>query len=234
MNMRRELSEAASAPFRAAGPYAYHFARGKLAGDPIFGEILARGLLATRTRILDLGCGQGLLAAWLLAARRRHGAGGWPENWPVAPDPVTIRGIEIVRRHVLRARRALGNQAEFVIGDLRTADFGSADGIVILDVLHYIDYADHERILRRVHAALAAGGVLLLRVGDAGGGLGFTISKWVDQIVALIGGRGLIPVYCRSVPEWQELLALTGFDSEALPVSAGTPFANVLLIAKPR
>jgi hypothetical protein len=38
-------------------------------------------------------------------------------------------------------------------------------------------------------------------------------------------------VYCRSVPEWQRLLASMGFQVEATPMSAGTPFANMMLIA---
>jgi tRNA A58 N-methylase Trm61 len=120
MSPARELLNSASRPYRACGRFAYHFARGKLRQDPVFAAIVARGLLAGRARILDLGCGQGLLAACLLAA------GSHAE----------IRGIERVRRYALRARRALGDQAEFVIGDVRGTDFGRADGVVILDVLH--------------------------------------------------------------------------------------------------
>ena len=68
----RELLAAASAYYRPAGAFAWRFARGKLAADPVFPALLAQGLLAGRTRILDLGCGQGLLAAWLLAAHACH------------------------------------------------------------------------------------------------------------------------------------------------------------------
>ena len=72
MSLARELVNSASEPYRACGRFAYHFARGKLARDPVFAAILSRGLLSGRTRILDLGCGQGLLAAWLLAAGSRN------------------------------------------------------------------------------------------------------------------------------------------------------------------
>jgi hypothetical protein len=40
-------------------------------------------------------------------------------------------------------------------------------------------------------------------------------------------------MYWRPVTEWQRLLTSMGFQSEALPMSAGTPFANTLLIARP-
>ena len=66
------LIDSASAYYRGAGRFAWHWARGKLGGDPAFATILARGLLSGRSRILDLGCGQALLAAWLLAARACH------------------------------------------------------------------------------------------------------------------------------------------------------------------
>jgi SAM-dependent methyltransferase len=218
LSLERELVNSASEPYRACGRFVYYFARGKLGRDPVFAAILSRGLLAGRTRNLDLGCGQGLLAAWLLAAGSQ----------------AEICGIELVRRYVERAQQAWGGQAKFVIGDMRRTDFGSADGVVILDVLHYIEYAEQRGILERARAALIGDGVLLLRVGDAGSGLGFKIGKWMDQMTLLMTGRGFRQLHCRSVAGWRELLSAAGFDSEAIPMSAGTPFANVLMIAKPR
>jgi SAM-dependent methyltransferase len=229
----RALIDAASAPYRASGRYAYHFARGKLRGDPAFAGILELGLLRDHERIVDLGCGQGLLAAWLFAARAYYVSNGWPTDWPAAPRPASIRGIELRERDVRRAQRALSEKAEFVTGDIRYAEYGNADAVVILDVLHYMDYRSQEQVLERVRAALGAGGVLLMRVGDADGGIRFRISKCVDQIVLFAHEYRPPRFYCRSVRDWRNLLAGYGFQSEAVPMSAGTPFANVLLIASP-
>ncbi|MDP9082510.1 MAG: class I SAM-dependent methyltransferase [Pseudomonadota bacterium] len=212
------LLDKASEPYRASGRFAYGFARGKLRRDPVFGAILARGLLTQRARILDLGCGQGLLAAWLLAAGSR----------------ARIRGIELEHRYVVRAQRAWGKYAAFETGDLRKTDFGSVDGIVILDVLHYIEYADQCNVLLRARRALLVDGVLLLRVADGGGGWGFKLAKWVDQTTLVLRGRGFRQLHYRSALQWQRLLSDSGFDSEAVPMSRGTPFANVLMIATPR
>jgi SAM-dependent methyltransferase len=225
------LIEGACEPYRNAGRFAYHFARGKLSADPVYRAILERGMLLGRGHILDLGCGQGLLAAWLRAAVRIYESGSWPAGWPPAPKPRSTRGIELMVRDVERARLALGPVCEISQGDIRTAEFGAADAVVILDVLHYMTGEAQRQVLRRVRSALPLGGLLLLRIGDAGGGLRFRYSQWVDKVVMLFRGHSLVTTYCRSVAQWRELLHECGFDAEAAPMSDGTGFANVLLIA---
>ncbi|MEP6702409.1 MAG: class I SAM-dependent methyltransferase, partial [Betaproteobacteria bacterium] len=211
--------------------FAWQFARGKLGGDPAFRALLERRLVRDGT-LLDLGCGQGLLAAWLLAARDRFETGSREDDRPVPPRLAAITGIELLPAEVRRARRALGSRAEFVVGDIRTTAFPRADTVAILDVLHYIPIAEQDAVLRRVRAALNPSGVLLLRIGDAGAGFGFRYSNWVDRSVMLVKGHGWNPLYCRSLAEWKTALAQLGFDVESQPMSEGTPFANVLLVAR--
>jgi SAM-dependent methyltransferase len=228
------LLDSACEPYRRAGRFAYHFARGKLGSDPVFPAILERGLLTDRTRLLDLGCGQGLLSAWLRAARQCADRGQWPKGWPSAPRILATRGIELMASDVARAYIALGASCGIVQGDIRHADFGQADAAVILDVLHYMEKAAQREIVRRVRAALPTGGLMLLRVGDADGGWRFRYSQWVDKVVMLIRGHSLVTTHCRGLNEWRELLEQCGFEAEATPMSQGTPFANVLLVARAR
>ncbi|HXN10212.1 MAG TPA: class I SAM-dependent methyltransferase [Steroidobacteraceae bacterium] len=230
---RTRLLAEASEPYRAAGRFAYHFARGKLGGDPAFTAILERGLLAGHSGILDLGCGQGLLAAWLRAAARCWAEGCWPAGWPPPPSGVSWRGIELMPRDIERARLALGPAAALTLGDIRSVGFGTADAVVVLDVLHYMSFEEQRAMLQRVRAALRVPGRLLLRVGDRAGGLRFHISRWVDHAALLARGHGLAPLHCRGIAQWRALLRECGFDSEPLPMSQGTPFANVMLIAHP-
>jgi SAM-dependent methyltransferase len=225
------LLDAASKPYLSAGRFAYHFARGKLAGDPAYRSILEQGFLADRVRILDLGCGQGLLSAWLESAQRLYAQGVWPRGWPASPRPQSVTGFELMESDVARARRALGSACGVSQGDIRATPFGSVDAVVILDVLHYMDGPAQRQVLAKVRAALPRGGLLLLRIGDAAGGLRFRYSQWVDKVIMLLRGHAWVKTHCRSVAQWVELLSECGFDARAMPMSEGTLFANVLLIA---
>ena len=227
----RALVTAASDPYQRAGRFAWHFARGKLRRDPVFGHLLARGLIAPRSRVLDIGCGQGLLASLLAAAAKAARQGRWPSGWAEAPVDVRVSGIELLARDVERARRALGAGIDIVCADMRTAEFAPVDTVVILDVLHYVSIAEQDAVLARVRAALPIGGRLVLRIGDAASRRGFAASSGVDRIVTLLRGQGFGRHAGRTLAAWNERLAELGFAVASEPMHGGTPFANVLLVA---
>lgn len=226
------LVERAAQPYRAAGRFAWHFARGKLAGDRVFGMLLARGLIPDQSQILDLGCGQGLLAALLAAARTSHEQGDWPPHWPPPPAMRGYRGIELAATDLGWARTALGDSVRLEQGDVRHAELGRADLVVIMDVLHYLCEPDQDALLRRVRDVLPVGGLLLTRVGDAAGGFPFLLSKWVDYLVAFLRWGRWAPLYCRSLSDWQHLLGQCGFSAQVLPMRGKRSFANALIVAK--
>ncbi len=228
----RALARRAAQRYRPAGPFARHFAYGKLTGDPVFRAVLERGLIPGEPRVLDLGCGQGLLGTLLDTARERADAGDWPERWPAPPRPRRTHGVELARRQVERACAAAGERARYVVGDIRTAPFEESDAVVLLDVLHYLDYAAQDAVLDRALAALAPGGVLLVRVADASGSLRFRATLALDRLATRLRGQRFERLYCRPLPSWIERLRRAGLDAEALPMSRGTPFANVLLVAR--
>lgn len=228
----RRLIDRAATPYRAAGRFAWHFARGKLSGDPVFAGLLEHGLIPDQARVLDIGCGQGLLASWLLSARAMHAAGDWPAHWPAAPTPRALHGIELMPKDVERARRTLGEAAVFTAADMCRADFGEVDAVIVLDVLHYVGIDAQNDVLRRIRDALAPRGVLVLRVGDADGGWPFRFSVWVDHVVTFVRGHRSSRLHCRPLVDWKAALAGLGFTVRSLPMNRGTPFANILLVAE--
>jgi SAM-dependent methyltransferase len=227
----RALVDDASAPYRRSGRFAWHFARGKLRWDPVFPHLLARGVIAPRTRVLDIGCGQGLLASVVAAAAQAACEDRWPSGWAAPPVDVRISGIELQAREVARARGALGGAADIVCADMRATTFAAVDTIVMLDVLHYVREPEQDAVLARARAALPIGGSLVLRVGDAASPRGFAVSRSVDRIVALVRGHGFAPIVGRTLAAWRSRLEALGFAVASEPMSAGTPFANVLLVA---
>ncbi len=230
--LRKRLLDHASEPYRSAGKFAFHFARAKLGMDPVFFAMLERDLFPDNARILDLGCGQGLLAAWLLSARQRYEVGDWPAEWPVPPFGVKVRGVDLLTSDLKRARQALGERASFEAGDMRHVDFGRADVVVILDAIHFVDGPAQADILRRVRVALTPRGLLLTRVGNADAGLGFHLSQWIDSTVACCRGMGLPHLHCRPLTDWIQTLKALGFHVEATSMNGDLPFANVMLIAR--
>lgn len=229
------LLDEASLPFKQSGRFAYHYARGKLSSDCIFRELLRQGIFPARGHFLDLGCGQGSLFGWLLAARRLYERGEWPADWAPPPEALSLRGIELMQKDVDRARLAFGAEHPLVRieqGHMCRADFGQADVITILDALHYFNHQGQQDVLERIRRALPPGGLFLTRVGDAAAGLPHHLCNWVDQAVTFVRGHRLPRLYCRPLGEWVALLQALGFQVRNMPMNQGKPFANIMLICR--
>lgn len=233
MDPRTEpLLSAAARPYLKAGLHPWLFARGKLRFDPAFLALLRRGDLPDRGTLLDVGCGQGPLLALLVAARDQYRSGRWPAGWPAPPLNLALRGLDVRGDRVRAANAALGESARVERHDARKVEFEACSAIVMLDVLFYLREDDQVGLLEKAAGALEPGGLLLVREADAGAGFRFRLTKWTERIAEAARGRLRDGLHYRSARQWTALLEGLGFAVGVEPMSAGTPFANVLFVAR--
>jgi SAM-dependent methyltransferase len=218
--MFEDAMKAACERYRPAGRLAYHFARGKLGRDPVYRALLEGAWLPRDGVLLDLGCGGGLLLTLVAEARRRGG-----------PAPRLI-GVETRPGAAAVARTALGGEAEILTGDVRTEALPPARAIALLDVLSMMPAVDQDALLRVLVAALEPGGVLLVRDVDAGAGWRFRTVAAANRFKAwALRTRG-VRFHFRTLDGWRAWLGAAGLEVESRPMGRGTPFANVLLVAR--
>ncbi len=231
MSPAPSLHEVVANLYRGCGRFPFHFASGKLKYDPIMTDLLTLGCLsrkdASAARLLDLGCGQGLLFAMLEASARVAQQSQTPVSWPAAPPIAFAKGFDAARADVRWGHAMLANRAqphlvaEIVVADIRTVDLPACDIVVAIDVLHYMPYADQEGLLRKIAAALAPGGRLVVRVGDAAQSRVSRVSSWVDRAVAAL--------WRRPISGWQRLLQQSGFATTAVKTYRSWWAVNVLV-----
>jgi predicted exporter/SAM-dependent methyltransferase len=132
--------------FRRLGAYPRCFAWFKMRLDPMFRRLA--DLVPEHGTVLDIGCGFGVAAAWLLgrSANLRIVA--------LEPDPDRVD----VARFVLGSRGQVhGGAAPEALPRVR------ADAVVCLDVIHHLDDQALRETLAHAHECLQADGRLVLR-----------------------------------------------------------------------
>ena len=142
---------------------AYSFARFMIMRPKILSALDL--LLPDRGRLLDLGCGFGLFAAY------------FGQTQPLRE----ILGVDLDARRVRLAAHVAEKlglaQHRFLVGDVRELDLtGTFDACYVLDVMHHLPADKQLPVLARLHQLLRPGGVVLIKdiTTDARFGLLFT------------------------------------------------------------
>jgi SAM-dependent methyltransferase len=133
--------------YRHLEAYPRVFARMKMMIDPMFKEL--DKYVQNPRRIIDIGCGYGIPATWLL------------EIYPQAE----VYGLEPDEIRVLIASYAIGNRGWVEAGrapDLPEVD-GAVDYVLMLDMLHLIDDKEVQIVFQRIYEKLSLDGTLLVR-----------------------------------------------------------------------
>jgi uncharacterized protein len=177
--------------YRNMEPYPRLFARFKLRFDPMFSEL--HRMLESPKTIIDIGTGYGIPAVWLL------------ELFPEAH----LHGIEPDEKRRRAAAWALGSRGTVEPGkapDLPEFD-GSADAVMAIDMIHYLDDDELALLLERARKKIAPKGILVIRgtVPSASGShtlLRLIEMAWIrlkglpmhyrgdEEIVSIIEGQG--------------------------------------------
>jgi SAM-dependent methyltransferase len=219
----------------------YHYVRSKLRRDPCTRAIAA---LAPLGNVVDVGCGRGQLAVFLL----ERGAAS------------RVRGYDWDEAKVAAAARAAGERdgraaldATFVRADVRDTPLAAdadadadgdgdgdadddnddrADTVLLVDVLHYLPRAEQDAVLDRVAKLVRVGGRLVVREASSGHGWRSVATLVAERIGTVLRiNRGGKVVFRDVGRELAPRLEALGFSCDISPCWRGTPFSNVLLVA---
>jgi SAM-dependent methyltransferase len=178
-------------------------------------------LLPDEGRILDIGCGFGLFAAYFGQTQ--------PSRRIVGVDPNA--------RRIAMARRVCENVGlaghEFIAGDARDVALeGSSPfaGAYVLDVMHHIPASDQLPLLARLRDLLAPRGVLVMKDITTEPAFGLEFTRLLDR--AMVGLDE--PLTYRHHREWGEMLLSLGFHVRMVRVPDVLPYPHVVIAATKR
>ena len=173
-------------------------------------------LLTDEGRILDVGCGFGLFAAYFGQTHPRRRIVG------VDPDG---RRIGLARD----VARKLGlEQHEFHVGDVRDAELqGPFDAAYVLDVMHHLPKDDQRRVLERLRSLLVPGGMLVVKDITTEPRAGLLFTEVLDRL--MVGWNE--PLAYRHHREWGEMLTEIGFRVRIVRVPDFLPYPHVVIAA---
>lgn len=193
----------------------------KLRKDPAFPA--AFDLFRDRTTpILDIGCGVGLLAAYL----RERGC-----MQPVIGVDRDGRKIAIARE--LAGRAGYGG-VEFHDGDVREALPPLNGDVVLFDVLHYMRADDQRELLHRVATQLETGSVVVIRDAPRDGSARFLMTYAAEKFAQIISWNVAMPLDFPTDDGVRAAFPAEHFETESRPSWGGTPFNNRLFTFRRR
>jgi 2-polyprenyl-3-methyl-5-hydroxy-6-metoxy-1,4-benzoquinol methylase len=173
-------------------------------------------LLRDEGRILDVGCGFGLFAAYFGQTQ--------PKRRIVGVDP-SARRIRLARS--LSKRLALEGHT-FVEGDVRDVPLeGPFDAVYVLDVMHHLPRPDQSRVLARLARLLEPGGMLLLKDITTEPRFGLLFTEALDRL--MVGWQE--PLSYRHHREWGQILSELGFRVRIVRVPDILPYPHVVIAA---
>jgi SAM-dependent methyltransferase len=173
-------------------------------------------LLPDEGRILDIGCGFGLFAAYFAQTQ--------PARRMLGVDPNAKR-IELAKR-VAAGVGVTGN--EYITGDARDVPLeGKFAGAYVLDVMHHIPPDDQVALLERLRDLLLPRGVLVIKDITTEPPFGVEFTRLLDRM--MVGWEE--PLTYRHHREWAAILENLGFKVRMVRVPDVLPYPHVVIAA---
>lgn len=186
-------------------PFLRMYVRWKISSDPAYDAVFARA----RGPIADLGCGAGVLAAYLRA--RGYDA-------PITGVDHDARKIDVARSLDLRdATFELGN-CEDGLKPVPTST------VVMLDLLHYFDDSAQRSLLARA----AQSDLIIIRDAIRDGSWRYRLTYAQETLARAVRW---LKAERLNFPRRETIAgAFDGFESEVVPLWGRTPFNNYLFV----
>ena len=169
-------------------------------------------LLTDEGRILDVGCGFGLFAAYFGQTQPRRRITGIDPN---------ARRVELAR--TVAGKLGLADHHFHVAG-------GLYDAVYVLDVMHHIPAADQRPVLERLRDLLVPGGVLLIKDITTEPRHELLFTELLDRV--MVGWNE--PLAYRHHREWGAMLTDLGFKVRIVRVPDVLPYPHVVIAATKR
>jgi SAM-dependent methyltransferase len=195
------------------------YAGRKLRSDPIFSAAFEL-LRESKSPVVDVGCGVGLLAFYL---RERN-------FLPM------ICGLDRDGRKIARANAVTNgvyHDLEFIEQDI-CGPIAQTGNVVLFDLLHYLSPNEQAHLLERLAARVAPGGLLVIRDCPRDRNARFWLTHLAERFAQVMTWNINAPLH---FPTREEMLA--AFDDDRFartvqPLWGRTPFNNHLFIFRRR
>lgn len=113
--------------------------------------------------IIDLGCGNGVIAKFIAKKSSRK-----------------VTGIDLNKN---RIPQFSSPNLKFIQADITKYKFDRADAVVISDVLHHLSYANQDEVITNIYAGLRKKGVAVIKEIDASEFIRSRLSRFWDFIL---------------------------------------------------
>ena len=163
--------------------------------------------------IIDIGCGYGLLANFLVLRSSKR----------------DVTGIDLSARRIRVAQKTTHNRKkiQFKLMDALDLKLGKYSAMVMSDFLHHIDYEAQEELLACCYEKLLPGGVLIIEEVDDRPLWKYWYNFMIDKILNIGEWQ-----FYRNHRELRELLQKFGFHVKIKKADKGVPQSDILFICE--